>query len=80
MDPEVLKKIRPSLRKERTDSSLVSQSSTNSFSPVKSIPKVNPQPAKTDDVIFEVSANNFQKVVLDSPVPVILDIYADWCG
>lgn len=30
--------------------------------------------------MFDVTAANFQKVVLESPVPVLLDVYADWCG
>lgn len=39
-----------------------------------------PTPAKVEDVVFEVSAANFQNLVLESPVPVVLDVYADWCG
>jgi thioredoxin len=39
-----------------------------------------PPPAKKEDVVFEVTASNFQKLVLESPVPVLLDVYADWCG
>lgn len=35
---------------------------------------------KPADCIFEVTAANFQRVVFESPVPVILDCYADWCG
>ena len=30
--------------------------------------------------MFEVTAANFQQLVLESPVPVLLDVYADWCG
>lgn len=39
-----------------------------------------PTPAKVEDVVFAVNAANFQKLVLESPVPVVLDVYADWCG
>lgn len=42
--------------------------------------KAEPKPAKKEDVVFEVTAATFQKVVLESPVPVLLDVYADWCG
>jgi thioredoxin-like negative regulator of GroEL len=38
------------------------------------------KPASKADVIFEATSANFQQVVLESPVPVLLDIYADWCG
>ena len=31
-------------------------------------------------VIFDISAQDFKQVVLDSPVPVILDCWAEWCG
>jgi thioredoxin-like negative regulator of GroEL len=30
--------------------------------------------------VFEVTSENFQKIVLESPVPVLVDVYADWCG
>ncbi|CAM9806530.1 unnamed protein product, partial [Ectocarpus fasciculatus] len=39
-----------------------------------------PTPAKREDVVFEVTDKTLQKVVLESPVPVILDLYAEWCG
>lgn len=39
-----------------------------------------PTPAKKEDVVFDVTASTFQKIVLESPVPVLLDVYADWCG
>jgi thioredoxin 1 len=28
----------------------------------------------------EVTASSFQSEVLESPVPVLVDLYADWCG
>jgi len=50
----------------------------------KSTPKQPPQgaptPAKKENVVFQATSSNFQKVVLESPVPVLLDVYADWCG
>lgn len=45
-----------------------------------SAPKGAPSPAKKEDVVFEATAANIQKIILESPVPVILDVYAEWCG
>lgn len=28
----------------------------------------------------ELNSENFEKIVLNSPKPVIVDFYADWCG
>lgn len=39
-----------------------------------------PTPVKRSDVIFEATASQVQELVLESPVPVLLDVYADWCG
>lgn len=30
--------------------------------------------------IIEVTSENFEKEVLNSNVPVLVDFYADWCG
>lgn len=37
-------------------------------------------PAPSSKVIFDVSAADFKQLVLESPVPVILDCWAEWCG
>lgn len=35
---------------------------------------------RKEDVIFYANSSTLESLVLDSPVPVLLDVYADWCG
>ena len=37
-----------------------------------------PKPAAKETVVFEATTAQIQELVLESPVPVLLDIYADW--
>lgn len=39
-----------------------------------------PKEAKKEDVVFEATTDQLQELVLESEVPVLLDVYADWCG
>jgi hypothetical protein len=47
---------------------------------VPAAPQGAPKPAKKEDVVFQATSDNIQQVLLESPVPVLLDVYADWCG
>lgn len=37
-----------------------------------------PKPAPKESVVFEATTAQLQELVLESPVPLLLDIYADW--
>lgn len=39
-----------------------------------------PKPVARETVVFEATAADLQHLVIESPVPVLLDVYADWCG
>lgn len=81
---ESLDSIRPSLKKLNSTQPTLTKSTdskeSKSTPAAKSQDSKTPKPAKKEDVVFEVNSENFQKIVLESPVPVLLDIYADWCG
>ena len=40
----------------------------------------NPMTTHTQNAIVHANDQNFQQVVLQSDVPVLVDFYADWCG
>lgn len=99
VSPEILNKIRPTLRKidENIPNYKIADAASNGASSKTDIATLNnnadsvestqaakvepnlPTPAKKEDVVFQVTAASFQSVILDSPVPVVLDVYADWC-
>eukprot|EP01039_Chlorochromonas_danica_P005820 gene5820-6409_t len=72
-------------KKSRSKASSSSNGSKQTKKPSTTTEKTNgnsnaPKPAKKEDVIFDVDSNNFQKIVIESSSPVLVDIYADWCG
>ena len=41
-----------------------------------------PGPAKKEDVVFDITTDQIQEIIMESPVPVLLDVYAGewrWC-
>jgi hypothetical protein len=71
--PEVIAALKPSLKRKNESRS----QSSEDLNPLSDSSKAPPKPALKEDVVFDVNVNNFQKLVLESPVPVVLDIYAD---
>lgn len=43
------------------------------------VPTAAGAPSEPIEVVFEADESNFQAVVLQSPVAVVLDCYAEWC-
>jgi hypothetical protein len=43
-----------------------------------SAPDAMPPPAKKQEVVFEATTAQIQELVIESPVPVLLDIHAEW--
>jgi thioredoxin-like negative regulator of GroEL len=83
-----LQAIRPSLRQSQQPASAgnsppASAAQSNPKTGAKNAtgaPAPGPTVAKKEDVVHEVTAANLQKLVIESPVPVLIDVYADWCG
>ncbi|MFT6765688.1 MAG: thioredoxin 1 [Alteromonas naphthalenivorans] len=46
----------------------------------KPVKKIQATPAKKEITVISVDSSNFEKLVLNSKTPVLLDVYADWCG
>lgn len=79
---DILDSIRPTLKiANDTKAASPSTKAAAGAAGVKAQGKADaaqPTPAKKEDCVFEVTSANFQKLVLESPVPVLVDVYADW--
>ena len=80
IDPEVLASIRPTLKIREDGKSSSASSSSSSSKKNKKAKEAPVKEAKREDCVFECKAQDFQRLVLDSDVPVLVDVYADWCG
>ena len=75
-----LQNIRPTL-KHQNETAGSTKAAAGSGATKQTKKDVNkPTPANKEDCVFDITSENFQKLVVESPVPVILDVYADWCG
>jgi len=80
---EVLDSIRPTLKRREeepkpdtatTATTATGNTNTGNTGGAADKNKNKPTPAKKEDCVFSVNAANFQKVVLESPVPVLVDV------
>jgi len=58
-------------------------SSLSSSTTEKTVRDFTSANAATDDdmlLVVNATSDNIQRLVLESPVPVLLDVYANWCG
>ena len=53
-------------------------SATSSSPGTTERPAGMPPPAKKEDVVFEATTDQIQELVLESPVPVLVDFHAEW--
>ena len=81
IDPEIMASIRPTLKKASEEKTFEKKEGKSGAAAVsKQKTGSQPKAAKKEECVFDITAANFQKLVIESPVPVILDVYADWCG
>lgn len=75
---DVLASIKPTLKKQNeTASASVKKNTPKSAA---SAGQAAPKEAAKEDCVFEGTAQDFQRLVMDSDKPVLVDVYADWCG
>jgi thiol-disulfide isomerase/thioredoxin len=53
---------------------------TNTKLTTKPKPVKKALPKKQEVTVITVDSSNFEKLVLNSKTPILLDVYADWCG
>jgi hypothetical protein len=81
---DMLDSIRPTLKRAndtKADAAAPATGSKQGTAGTAAAPQqTQPTPARKEDCVFDVTSENFQKIVLESPVPVLVDVYADWCA
>ena len=64
--------------KSNFDPTAIPTSTANQNPLASQKPPGAPKPAPKESVVFEATTAQIQELVLESPVPVLLDVYADW--
>lgn len=77
---DVLDQIRPTLKAQNETREAKQKPRKASSNKASEKASKGPKPARKEDVVLEGGADSLQASVLDSNVPVLLDVYADWCG